>query len=451
MNAHEMVQNPASSGIDANGATTGVATGIAGFIGGLAAEALGHRAVRHPYLAALGAGALPDPAWALRDFARHYAGYSAHFPRFLTALISRLEVPAHRAALLQNLAEESGHYGPDERAALEAVGVDPAWVDGVPHRELFARFARAVGAPAPGEAPVADEVHAWRDQLLLLLQAGPAAEAVGALGLGTEQIVRVMYGPLCAAVARHPGLSAADAAFFPLHTAVDDHHQESLRQIAVDLAGDPAARPALRRGMLKALQLRAAFWDWLHARAVDPARADLPRSAPPPRPPALEALLQRAAARRPLGDAAPAAALVARPLEAEAPMYRNQNPRLGIDFSVDRLAFPGLEALDPRVLRVAPGAVNELHRHAHETLFIALEGEGEVRLGDDRAPLRAGEVAFVPRWIWHQTRNTSAERPLVILAITDFGLTSALLGDYDRRTRQAEGGADAGGAPEGVG
>jgi pyrroloquinoline quinone (PQQ) biosynthesis protein C len=252
----------------------------------LAAEALAHRAVTHPYLEALGAGTLPDPAWALRDFARQYAGYSAHFPRFLTALISRLDDPAHRAALLQNLAEEGGHYGPDERAALEAVGVDPAWVEGVPHPALFARFAAAVGAPAPGPAgALADEVHVWRDQLLLLLQAGPAAEAVGALGLGTEQIVRRVYAPLCAAVARHPGLSAEDAAFFPLHTAVDDHHQESLRQIAIALAADPAARPALRRGMLKALQLRAAFWDWLHARALDPAAADggpVSAGRPPP-------------------------------------------------------------------------------------------------------------------------------------------------------------------------
>ncbi len=32
---------------------------------------------------------------------------------------------------------------------------------------------------------------------------------------------------------------------------------------------------------------------------------------------------------------------------------------------------------------------------------------------------------------------------LVILAITDFGLTSAVLGDYDKRTRLAENGLDA--------
>jgi len=48
----------------------------------------------------------------------------------------------------------------------------------------------------------------------------------------------------------------------------------------------------------------------------------------------------------------------------------------------------------------------------------------------------------VPRQVFHQTRNTSADKELVILAITDFGFTSAVLGDYDKRTRLAEGGSD---------
>lgn len=69
-------------------------------------------------------------------------------------------------------------------------------------------------------------------------------------------------------------------------------------------------------------------------------------------------------------------------------------------------------------------------------------GEGELRVGDRWSPVRTGDVAFVPRWIFHQTRNTSADAELVILAITDFGLTSAVLGDYDKRTRLADAGAD---------
>ncbi len=70
-----------------------------------------------------------------------------------------------------------------------------------------------------------------------------------------------------------------------------------------------------------------------------------------------------------------------------------------------------------------------------QALFVILEGRGEVLVGERWNPVRKGDVAFVPRWIFHQTRNTSATEELVFLAITDFGFTSAVLGDYDKRTR----------------
>ena len=89
----------------------------------LEAAALSHRAVRHPYLEALADGRLPDSAWALADFALQYQGYSVHFPRFLSAVISRLEKPAHRHDLLANLMEESGQYDDRELALLENQGI----------------------------------------------------------------------------------------------------------------------------------------------------------------------------------------------------------------------------------------------------------------------------------------------------------------------------------------
>ncbi|MFM9087352.1 MAG: hypothetical protein ACKOPT_04295, partial [Cyanobium sp.] len=109
-------------------------------VSALGESALHHRAVRHPYLAALADGNLPDLDWALADFARQYEGYSIHFPRYLTALISRLENPSHRAALLENLFEESGHYGEGELAILAEQGIATDWIVGVPHPELFHRF-----------------------------------------------------------------------------------------------------------------------------------------------------------------------------------------------------------------------------------------------------------------------------------------------------------------------
>lgn len=241
----------------------------------LSLAALRHRAVTHPYLVALGNGTLPDPRWALADFARHYAGYSACFPNYLTAVVSRLSSADHRRALLGNLSEESGHYGPAELAVLADHGIERQWVEGIAHPLLFRRFCEAVGGGSGSDADdVDDHVVCWRQLLLQVLTQGSAAEAVGALGPGTENIVRTVYGHLVRAIDRFEHLAPHDAVFFRLHTLVDDDHQQVLQQIAIDLAATDAGRADLRRGMLKALQLRATFWDWLLARALDPVGAD---------------------------------------------------------------------------------------------------------------------------------------------------------------------------------
>ncbi len=161
-----------------------------------------------------------------------------------------------------------------------------------------------------------------------------------------------------------------------------------------------------------------------------------------PIPAALQALIDIAAARDPLGTDRPASAWTTDALGDGRVMYRNRNDKLDIDFTVDRLAFPDIQTMDPRLVRIAPGKRNELHRHAHESLFVLLAGSGEVRVGEQWCAIRQGSVAFVPRWIFHQTHNTSETEDLVLLAITDFGFTSALLGDYDRRTRLSEAGDD---------
>jgi quercetin dioxygenase-like cupin family protein len=157
---------------------------------------------------------------------------------------------------------------------------------------------------------------------------------------------------------------------------------------------------------------------------------------------ALEGLLAHVRSREGLSAEPPDEGLVAAPFEPGDAVYGNRNERLGIDFTVERMAFPELQVIDPRVVRIPPGANNERHKHAHESLFVVLEGKGEVAVGDRRHPVEAGQVAFVPRWYFHQTFNTSATEELVVLAITDFGLTGAVLGDYDRKTRLAEEGED---------
>lgn len=228
--------------------------------------ALRHRAVRHPYLRAIANGNLPNPSWALADFARQYQGYSVHFPRYLMALMSRLENPSHRGAILSNLIEESGQYCDEELAALAVQGIKAEWIVGVPHPELFRRFRLAM--TEENESGEELEVRCWRDMLLSTLIMGSAAEAVGALGLGTELIVSTIYQSFVSAVTRQQDLTPRDTVFFPLHTLVDDSHQTTLREIAIDLATTENGRVDLACGMNKALMLRDSFWSWLHERAL---------------------------------------------------------------------------------------------------------------------------------------------------------------------------------------
>jgi pyrroloquinoline quinone (PQQ) biosynthesis protein C len=236
------------------------------FLTRLTAEALGHRAVHHPYLLALADGELPDHRWALGDFGRQYLGYSAYFPRYLATVISRLDLPAHRSVLMENLAEESGHYTDEDLAELRAVGVLPEWIVGVPHPQLFERFCVAVAGASPAPDDDSMEVRCWREMLLSVLSAGSAAEAVGALGLGTETVISTMYTHFLPALDL-ADVQPRDAVFFPLHTTVDDHHQATLLEIAAYFSETEEGRRDLYKGMRKALYLRVAFWDWMYARA----------------------------------------------------------------------------------------------------------------------------------------------------------------------------------------
>jgi len=133
----------------------------------------------------------------------------------------------------------------------------------------------------------------------------------------------------------------------------------------------------------------------------------------------------------------------ASPSDPEVCHYGNKDEGLGIDFQVSKLPFVGLQVMDPRLVTIAAGACNEKHRHAHESIFVLISGQGEIIVNKHIIILEEFSVAYVPRWVVHQTRNTSTENPLVLLAITDFGLTSSVLGDYDIKTRLKSGGADA--------
>jgi mannose-6-phosphate isomerase-like protein (cupin superfamily) len=115
-------------------------------------------------------------------------------------------------------------------------------------------------------------------------------------------------------------------------------------------------------------------------------------------------------------------------------IYENQSDKLNIDFQVQRLPFP-LEVLDPRIVRIPPGKTNELHKHAHETVFIFMEGSGHVKVDQVRIPVSPGDFVFIPRWCLHQSVNES-DGDMVFLAVADFGLTGkSFTGNYLKTAR----------------
>jgi pyrroloquinoline quinone (PQQ) biosynthesis protein C len=229
-------------------------------------EALSHRAINHPYLMALKNGEFKNMDAVLKDFALQYGAYSSWFPRYLTGVISKLEDPQHREHLLDNLAEESGHLHDDDIEAIEKLGIKEEWVQGIPHPKLFRRFQEAMGIDRSAEIGI--EVQIWRESFLSLVQDGSSVSAVGAIGLGTESIVKFVYRPLIEAIEKHTKLSMFDYVFFPLHTEVDDEHGLILLRIAEELASQSEeAKMELRKGMLKSLNLRAAYWDNMYDRA----------------------------------------------------------------------------------------------------------------------------------------------------------------------------------------
>lgn len=221
--------------------------------------ALQHDAVHHSYLKKLSQGEFSNMEKALAYFASQYEGYSVWFPKYLQAVIDKLSNPSHKSHLLENLAEEKGQLGEDDLQAIRALGIEDSWVVGIPHPILFQQFKKAICANYTFE--MNEAVTNWRTSFLNYLDNCTEAEAVGAIGLGTESVVKHIYRPLIESLSTHTSLTLQDYVFFPLHTEVDDEHGKVLLAIANDLASQSEEHARLvRKGMETALDLRAEFW-----------------------------------------------------------------------------------------------------------------------------------------------------------------------------------------------
>lgn len=239
------------------------------FIEDLQKEALSHRALNHPLIDRLKAGDFKSPRLALEDFFYQYLAYSKNFLRFLTATVSQLERLEHRAWLLDNLLEESGHVAEEEAKELRKIGVEMEWIQGVAHPILYQNFLTAIGKDEDYQSQhgFCPESTEWSQKFLKYCQTSSAEQAVGAMGLGTENIVKHIYWPLLEAIKTHLNISSKDRVFFDLHALLDDEHGKIFDRIAGELGQTKESQEQIRAGMLKALDLRAEYFDAMLKRA----------------------------------------------------------------------------------------------------------------------------------------------------------------------------------------
>lgn len=232
-------------------------------------EARAHRALHHPFLKKLANGEFEETPEVLKDFTYQYLAYSQDFMRYLTATISQLSNWQHRQWLLENLLEESGQVSDEELAELKDIGIEPNWVMNIAHPELYNRFLRAIGRDETykKQNPFCNEAQLWSRLFLKSCQTDGAAHAVGAMGIGTENVVKYIYRYLLDAINKHLQVTQEQRVFFDLHALLDDEHGKIFNRIAADYAQDPSQRPLLHEGMLLALNLRASFFDGMLIRA----------------------------------------------------------------------------------------------------------------------------------------------------------------------------------------
>ncbi len=243
------------------------------FAAELATYAENSRAINHPLLDAIANGEFKDLKGAITRFLQEYYFYSHRFTQYLFAVMSNLELPEHRTQLLPNAMEEGGMLDDEHRRELLAVGINPDDA-AAPHPQLYTRFLEAIGLSRAQMQRNRPQVMtaAWIDTFQALCRTGGEAQSVGALGLGTEGIVRHVYLKLMRGISKAwPDLSSRDRAFFDLHAHVDDDHAEVLKNITLQLATTVDGRRGVAIGVLRALAARESFFDQMLAflRAAD--------------------------------------------------------------------------------------------------------------------------------------------------------------------------------------
>jgi pyrroloquinoline-quinone synthase len=198
--------------------------------------------LKHPFYEAWSCGELPVET--LREYAGQYYHFESNFPRYVGGAYARLERPADRRVLLENLNDEEGR--------------SPT------HPELWTDFARGIGAnwdPRRPPAPHRATRNLCRTYESLTIGNGSAAQALGALYAYEAQFPEIAAEKSRGLRAFYGVTSKSAHEFFRVHAVADVAHSAAERAIlARELRTSPSAGPAASRAVDRTL---GAWWEFL--------------------------------------------------------------------------------------------------------------------------------------------------------------------------------------------
>lgn len=154
----------------------------------------------------------------LNDFVVQQGKYSAHFTRYLCALMSNLPSNHEILELAENLFEECGFE--DKHS--------------IPHSVIYKTMMEKMGVSL-ASAPNYPETENLINTMLEHCKNPNPAYGLGALCLGAEALVPTMYGDLITGF-KSCGVPLSDLEFFSIHVECDDGHADTIRDIMVNLS-----------------------------------------------------------------------------------------------------------------------------------------------------------------------------------------------------------------------
>ena len=214
------------------------------FFAELWSELVEHDGVTHPFLDRFAKASLSLEQ--VQTFGKHYYRHAKMFLHYLGYVIPAMPVEQSQLILMENLVDEYGSF-------------DPSWV----HPAVYRSFLAAVGLEPVDweELEPLPEVALYIDRHLYMCRYGDPLTACGALALGTEWFVPMMFSKIVAGLIRVEGITDEVLTYWKAHITLDVLHSHEAMRALAPFTADRGARIKIRAGALRSLDARKVLWD----------------------------------------------------------------------------------------------------------------------------------------------------------------------------------------------